>query len=156
MHLAFLNISWYHLILRHSLKMLLIFWKTSNIFHVEGWFWLFWLKLVCSTMAGGFECFFRKCCHIFPWVTILVITHVTICLWVFCTIFNALTLLVHYQMCTVCLIIHFQWNKSKIVLFSILYLILLWRFLKRKYINIFLNKLTVMHSNLLENWQLYM
>ena len=99
MHLAFLSISWYHLILRHSLKMLLIFWKTSNIFQVEGWFWLFWLKLVCSTMDRGFECFFRKFCHIFPWVTTLVITHVTICLWVFCTIFNTLALLVHYQMC---------------------------------------------------------
>ena len=58
-----------------------------------------WLILVCSTMGRGLECFFRICYHIFPRVTILVTTHVTICLWAFCTISNAVALLVHYQMC---------------------------------------------------------
>ena len=99
MHLAFLSISWYHLIRRHSFKFLLIFWQTFNIFQVEVWFWLFLLTLVCSTTGGGLECFFRICYHIFPQVTILFTTHVTIRSWEFCTISNALPLLVHYQMC---------------------------------------------------------
>ena len=70
-----------------------------KFFQVERWFWLFWLILVCSTMDRGLECFFRMCYHIFPRVTILATTHVKIFLWEFCTISNAVALLVHYQMC---------------------------------------------------------
>ena len=157
MHLAFLSISWYHLILHHFLKLLLIFWQTSNIFQVERRFWSFWLILVFSTMGRGLECFFRMRYHIFPRVTILVTTHVTIFLWEFCTISNAVALLVHYQMCyCVCLIVHFQWNKY-IYHFQLQFVTWYYYgvFLKNKYINIFLNKLMVMHGNLLENWQLY-
>ena len=99
MHLAFFSISWYDLILRQFFKVHSIFWQTFNIFQVEGWFWLFWLILVCSTIGGGLECYFRMCYHIFPWVTILITTHATIRLWEFCSISNALQLLVHFQMC---------------------------------------------------------
>ena len=39
-------------------------------------------------MGEGFECFLRMCYHIFPQVTILVTTHVTICLMEFCAVSN--------------------------------------------------------------------
>ena len=133
MHLAFLSISWYHLILYHFLKRLLIFWQSLNIFQVEWWFWLFWLILVCSTMGRGFKCLFRMCYHIFPRVTILVTTHITICLWEFCTISNAEALLVHYQMCY-CVPYRTFSVKQVHISFStsIRYLILLWSFFKKQ------------------------
>ena len=133
MHLAFLSISWYHLILHHFLKLPLIFWQTSNIFQVERRFWSFWLILVFSTMGRGLECFFRMRYHIFPRVTILVTTHVTIFLWEFCTISNAVALLVHYQMCY-CVPYRTFSVKQVHISFStsIRYLILLWSFFKKQ------------------------
>ena len=47
-------------------------------------------------MGGGLEYIFKTRYHLFPRVTIRVTTHVTILLWEFCTISNALLLLAHY------------------------------------------------------------
>ena len=118
---------------------------------MKQWFWLFWLILVCSTMGEGLECFFKMCYYIFPRVTIIVTTHVTIRLWGFCTISNALPLLVHYQ---ICYCLPYRTFKYIIVSFSMLYHTSPRSFLKKKNINIFFKKLVVMHGNVLENWQL--
>ena len=92
---VFRDITWYFA----SFLKFIRFFEIFNIFQVEGWFWLFWLILVSSTIGGRLECFFRMCYHMFPWVTILITTHATIRLWEFCSISNALQLLVHFQMC---------------------------------------------------------
>ena len=126
--------SWYHLILHQFFKVHSIFWQTINIFQVEGWFWLFWLILVCSTMGGSIECFFRMFYQIYPRATILIITHVTIRLWEVCTISNALPLLVHCQMCY-----HVPYRTFKYITvsFSVLYHALSWSFLKRSILKSF-------------------
>ena len=51
---------------------------------------------MCFTMGGELEYFFRTRYHIFPWVTIRVTTHVTILLWEFCAVSNAILLSAHY------------------------------------------------------------
>ena len=62
-------------------------------------FWYLRLILVCLTMGGGFEQFFGTRYHMFPRVTIHVVTDVTILLWEFYTISNALLLLyISYNM----------------------------------------------------------
>ena len=55
------------------------------------------LMLVCFTMGGGLEHFFRMRYHMYAPVTINITTHNTILLWEFCTVSNALQLLAHYS-----------------------------------------------------------
>ena len=49
--------------------------------------------LVCFTMGGGLERFFRMRYHIFLGVTICATTHVTILLWKFCTVSEHTTII---------------------------------------------------------------
>ena len=81
-------------------------------------------------MGGGLEHFLRTRYHIFPRVTIPVTTHITILLWEFCTVSNALLLLAHYYWLLYALLYIF--GEIGTYLYEV--------FLKKNYINIFFKK----------------
>ena len=77
-------------------QILLIFRRLSIFFRCKDDCGYLGLMLVCFTMSGDLECLFRMRHHIFQQVTVRVTTHVTILLWEFCTVSNALLLLACY------------------------------------------------------------
>ena len=106
-------------------------------------------------MGGGLECFFRTHYHIFPWVTIRITTHVTIFLWEFCTVSNALLLLTHYYInhCVPYYTFSVTWVLICMFVNTLPHVTI--SFLKKEYINILKHlKLIVTRGNALENWQL--
>ena len=96
MQIPFITFSC-HQILHHFFQILLCYWQT--IFCRCKDFGYLWQMLICFTMGGGLEHFWRTRCHIFLRVTICIATRITIHFWEFCTVCNALPLLAHYQIC---------------------------------------------------------
>ena len=140
MQVPFLCFWWYNVILCHFFfkffwffDRLLIFLRYKHDFGYLG------LMLVCFITGGGLGRFYRMRYDIFPRVSIFVTTHVTILLWEFCTVSNALLLLAHYcisrcmSYCT-----FLSWNKYIFVWFSTLYHALPSNFFRKKYIKIYI------------------
>ena len=96
MQVPFFSFWWYHLMLVIFFKFSWFFDRFLMFLRCKDNFGYFGLMLVCSTMDGGLELFFRTRYHIFARVSICVTTHVTILLSEFCTVSNALLLLAHY------------------------------------------------------------
>ena len=95
----FLIILWYLLILCLFFQIFFIFWYIFMFFRSKDHFDYLWLMLVCFPLRGALQHIFKALNHALTCTTKRVTTYVTILLWNFLIISNALPLLARYQMC---------------------------------------------------------
>ena len=91
-----LNISFCPVILCNFFQIHLIFWTDIQMI-------LRMILVICDYVSvfhfRGLLPVFGVCDHVFPYVATYVITYVTIAIWKFCAIFNAVPLVICYLMC---------------------------------------------------------
>ena len=112
------------------------------------------ILVICDNVSvflfGGLQHVFGMCYHLFPYVPTCIITYVTITIWKFCTIFNAVPLLICYLM-HCCLPYPALWHHIG-VNFNVLPCITI-KFFKKSILISLYEKMMVRHSNASENLQ---